>query len=869
MMFTGKRLRHRLGRLSKRGATAVAASALMLAAFGTSQASASEPYGEVTRFGGPVHEFASGAISAQDEGKFVLPVGFAVEPESPAGEKNDVYALDRTLSDVTTGELDYRLQKISSATHEVLGSTTISEKYTDKTDFSDVHPLVGLAVDSARKRVYTIVESMVEVEGKYVPVVGKLVAWSTEPGLTKELVRASASEFPEEDSVTKASVVAGESVFKVNGTASEVLYDPSGLAVESSTGDVALESQAGVSASSGKLQPGRTSVQLVSTTEPSRGTLSSSWTTSTTVSGAQGKGNGLFAGGEAGEFGVDLFTQQEQPSNLESVDVGADSTKAIAPSAAEDPDQAVSLDFTSPLSQLAPSGESGFNEVIAAGSPVVQVSGSDLYAALYAQAEAGGQKIDSQGRKLPWAFENEEEEVFKPYDIWIEGNNSGSTQGLGNIGVRLFEADGNIVDTIGGGTPNDGTATGSSVLGSCNIDFRQASLAAGAEGAIFVLTQPRAEGKVSSYEYDDEIIEFAPGGTHACPSVRNGSVEVKEGKEWKELQKGSEPEPSVTVEEDVPVKFNAQSLDQEHLDQTWAFTTYTFEWPEVYEWTPFAIEWNLEGVSTGPNDGYSVVHKIEAPEYLWPSPEVEYTYATPGTYHASVRVYGDYGTKVVPFLVHVLGSKAPAAKFSCEESGHGAGTVFKASNVVTCDGSASEPTPGTEVEYYEWSFGDGTPPVQESSPTIQHTFEAAGKYPITLVIHDKAGSVLESPAAEEKVTVEPAETTSTSTSSSQTSSTQTSSSQTTAATQTQRSSSQTTTTTATTTATKTSTTKSVGKPAPKPLTQKQKLAKALKACKKDKSKKKRASCERAAQKKYAPKKKNKKKKGKTQPGKKG
>ena len=41
-------------------------------------------------------------------------------------------------------------------------------------------------------------------------------------------------------------------------------------------------------------------------------------------------------------------------------------------------------------------------------------------------------------------------------------------------------------------------------------------------------------------------------------------------------------------------------------------------------------------------------------------------------------------------------------------------------------------------------------------------------------------------------------------------------------------------------------------PKPKPLTSAQKLSKALKACKKDKSKSKRLACERSARKKYAP-----------------
>ena len=49
---------------------------------------------------------------------------------------------------------------------------------------------------------------------------------------------------------------------------------------------------------------------------------------------------------------------------------------------------------------------------------------------------------------------------------------------------------------------------------------------------------------------------------------------------------------------------------------------------------------------------------------------------------------------------------------------------------------------------------------------------------------------------------------------------------------------------------------------PKPLTRAEKLAKALKACKKDKSRKKRVACERQARRKYGPKKAKAKKKAK-------
>ncbi len=825
MMSTRRRL-WRLARSAGASNPGAALAALflmlvMLVTIGASDVAAAEPYGEVTRFGGAVKEFSSS--SPEDEGKFVVPVGFAVEPQNPnGGEKNAVYVLDRTLSNTATGELDYRLQKISSITHEVLGSTTIEEKYTDKTNFSDVHQLIGLAVDPARKRVYAVECSMVQESGsKYVPVVGKLIAWSTDPeAATEKLVRAEPATL-KEDTVTGASEVAGESSFKVSGGLSEVLYAPAGLAVESSTnGDVAIEAQAGVASGEGP-----TTIQLV---EPS-GVLGKHWTESHAVNGGEEwAGNGLFAGAAAEEFGADLYTARAVAPNLATVAVSTGTATEVETAATrgEDGDQALSISLSSPLSKFRPKGEQSFKEVVAAGSPVVQVTGADkLYASLFAHPGSEGVGLDDFQATGVWEVE-ENGKLETPLASWTFG--SGQTEELGDIGIRLFELNGQqskIVDTIGGGPPNSGTATAGSVLGSCNIDYRAASLAAGAEGAIFVLTQPRGES-------DDEVIEFAPGGQHRCPGVREASVEVKEGSSWKELQKGSEPEPSLTVDEGVPVTLSAESLDQVEANRTWKYTTFTFLWPSVYEWTPFGFEWNMEG------NGYTVVNKIEGPEYKWPSPEVvDYTYQGSGIYHASVRVEGDYGTNEFPFLVHVLGKTPPEAKFTCKEAGAGTQFTVKAGKSLTCNATESKPTSGTEIEYYKWEFGDGTKPATETGGQKTHTFTKSGKYTITLEIHDKAGTPAENSTSHE-VTVEAEEkaTTTTSSSASQTSTLSS-------------------TTTTTTTKTSTSTTKVSGRG--KKLTLHEELERALKGCKKDKPSKKRLSCEKTARKKYAPPKKKK------------
>src|SRR5579862_5793899 len=181
---------------------AVATLSASLALVNSAYATEPSPYGEVSRFGGFDE---SGSVL----GKFVVPVGFAVDPSDPStSDGNAVYVLDRTAIQVVEeeeGKLAYRLQKLSS-TGTVLGSVMLKEESfsTAEREFTEAHPLISLTVDSVKHRVYALVESVVESEGSYVPVADKLVAWSTEPSSGK-LVKAPGYA---EDSVTGAGLVA-------------------------------------------------------------------------------------------------------------------------------------------------------------------------------------------------------------------------------------------------------------------------------------------------------------------------------------------------------------------------------------------------------------------------------------------------------------------------------------------------------------------------------------------------------------------------------------------------------------------------------------------------------------------------------------
>ena len=813
---------------------AVVALSLTIMAAGASAASASEaPYGEVTRFGG---YDATGSTP----GKFTTPVGFAVEPKNPAtGEENAVYVLDLTKVELKKkgelgqgeGFLFYRLQKLSKA-GAVLGSTSFTEKFTDTEKFIDAHPLFGLAVDPANKRVYTIVQSMVEEteENETVPVVDELVAWNSTPDSKGELEGATGFSA---DSITKsASLVAGESALQPSSTeAAKDLYSPNGIAVDTEStgqaGDVVIEAQEGIRKSLG----GPT---LLKEVDPLTGKVVDSWRAGT-VAPADQQGDGLFAATDkSGAFGVGLYDGAGSIARVATVsgDFKSESLLAEEDTKGSNVDEAASLDLEN-TSNKEDAHERVALEEFTAGSPVVQLTGgAHLYAALYAH-KAGGPSLDSQGEVEPWqAWVG----GTAPSESWMTGQiGEGFDKGWAHLGVRLFEANGRIVNTLGGGEPNTPAA---SQLGTCSIDFAAASLAAGEGGAVFVLTQPNHEGPRNKEEVDgDEVIEFAPGGTYSCPSVTH-DIEVNGTEVHTD---GGQSMPEVTVDAGVKTKFDAISLDQ---PLAWS-PAGLFTWnPKPVEWTPFAIEWgwNFEHEGTaGPNkDGYTETKKIEAGnenKYLWPDPEAEHEYATTGTYEARARVYGDYGTSVFPVKVTVLSAKKPVASFIPPS-----GIVAEKASVFNA--SASTPAAGAKIkiEVYEWNFGDGHVELTGSS-TESHKYATAGKYPVTLTVHDNEGAEPEAsvthevvvgppekqekqePPAEEKHAEQPkAEEKHEEQSKSETGS-------------------------------KEGTTTPIITPPhkeTKALTTAQKLSAALKACKKLKSHKKRASCEKQAKKRYAP-----------------
>jgi PKD repeat protein len=838
-------------------------SALAVGGVGVASASAAEPYGEVTRFGG-----YEAKASAPD--RFSMPAGFAVDPESELAKTPDgnaVFVLDLVENDIEVkagpgagkGTLRYKLHELSS-TGEELGHAEVAESYTDTEHFTDAHPLISLAVDPKSKRVYATVESIVRESHftngteEWEPVIDELVAWDTEPTAQGQLVAPVGLTG---DPVTKsAGLVAGSSEL-LGSEAAKDLYAPQGLVVANgvhNAGDVVIEAQNGVVGKEG----GATVLKEVATEGADAGKVVALWEASTTLAPNHEPGGALFAATDgSGGLGVGFYKSESGVTTFITPLAGVSEDMSGAArifedtSGGQDVDQAAAtgLNDTPNVGGDTAEGRRLADEVYEPSGSVTQlIGGEHLYAALYGHTDVFGIDPQAVGAQ-PWHTAG-----ATPLAFWVRGGNEGEF--WGNLGIRLVNAAGRVIDTIGGGEPKAApTAGAAALLGSCDIDYGRAGIAAGAKESVFVLTSTKVVenkyGDVLSVS-GDEVVEFAPGGHYQCPAV-TGNVEV-DGIEAK--PENGEPVAKVAVQEGLPVKFDAISLDR---SIAWNPPVLLAESPFVWggpgaslggarprEWQPFAFEWSFgEEPDGGPNhDGYTVVNEMgPGDSYQWPAPEAEHTYEKQGVYEAKVRVYGDYGTSVFPVEVHVRGSNPPVAKFMCTAE-------ITAGEAVSCDAGESTPTEGTEIENYHWAFIEKGTDVEEghkdsSKPTLEHVFGKAGEYEVRLTVRDAEGAVKEVNAAPQTVTVK-------------------------AAPEPQpqpqpnpgnNNEPQPVNPPVTTPVTTPLTTTPLVKPVGKPLTAAQKLASALKACKKLKSKKQRASCEKQAKKKFASKPKKATKKG--------
>ncbi|HEY2282358.1 MAG TPA: hypothetical protein VGH60_02270 [Solirubrobacteraceae bacterium] len=499
--------------------------------------------------------------------------------------------LDRVVDEPEAGneegKLGYRLQKLSSA-GVVLGSVTLPVQTYTAGFYPSANPLIGLAVDSTAHRVYALVEGILE-EGRSKPVARELVAWSTVPNGSKELVKAPG--YPE-DSLTHAALIAGASVLEPSEANGELdLFAPEALSVDPSNHDVVIEAQKGLfEAQIG----GPTVLQRVVTEEHEEGgtikkpgELGESWVADkTSTAPAEEQGDGLFTSTD-GSFGIDLYRERGEISNLVDVSANFKEPKPsfIAPDTTSgiDLDQAPTIDNRETINSREGRENGAHGELnlepYTAGSPITQLT-NNLYATRYGQLLHA---TDPQSVGTSWGG--------LPY-FWTQDSES---KNIANMGIRLFTAEGAVVTTIGGqaqGQP-------------CNLDTEQLAVAAGSNGSVFVLSQPN----VPNGNTDDQVIELAPGGKGACPQP-SGSLTLN-GKSGTSFS--------------FPVGTNVTLADT----------------VERKGETPYRFDWVLLNSSSLAVEDLNT--QIEAPTYKWPAPSTSHTFTKAGTYYATAAVYGDYG----------------------------------------------------------------------------------------------------------------------------------------------------------------------------------------------------------------------------------
>jgi len=141
-----------------------------------------------------------------------------------------------------------------------------------------------------------------------------------------------------------------------------------------------------------------------------------------------------------------------------------------------------------------------------------------------------------------------------------------------------------------------------------------------------------------------------------------------------------------------------------------------------------STEWNFGDPASGAADTSS-------------DGDATHTYATPGTYTATLTVTDDSGdSNVATVQIEALANLAPQAALAASA------TSGVSHFSVTFDSSGSTDSDGTVVST-EWDFGDGT---TASSVAPQHLYTEAGSYTATVTVTDDAGAT---DSASETITV--------------------------------------------------------------------------------------------------------------------
>jgi hypothetical protein len=822
-------------------------------------------YGQVERFGGleaatygtATTTGLKGAIG--EKAKFVYPVGMAVDSEdATARDKYAIYVLDNVNpqavnllnSPSTTTSLEYRIQKLNDEGN-VLASVTFTLK--SSTTEADLHA-VSLAVDGPANRVYVLVaDAPPESAGNegHFNAALKIDAWTTALAPADgagELVKdpetgVSAGELAGPDATNHlqgASFVGDVDV-------QSIAADGTGASAELALGGNRYSSNAGAWAPV---------IERIKTTGATAGEADGEWTNvaATENAAAQAQKTGQhsndvysLSANHDGSLNVSLGEPEigklyaDAEPNMATVSGDLSATSAVLPwaSAIEDTaphttagqvnfDRAATDGFVQD-----PGGNGGeafmpYGATPAAGTlapSVVQLTGDNshfpagVYAGIVVHSGAFDAQNPGSGHPNAWRFAVGEEEA---------GTLKIATPA--SLGIRVFDAGGESLAMIGDTTPGHPCNLTSSPT-EFNFAYRGGSfvgLAPGREGVLFALVQPDllntnatattelvSPGSPVGAGMGDQVVEFAPGaGSPGAGQSASKWQECPQPSGGFSIANVTQPGSPITGTGEVAVL----------ADTTLQFASEA----NLNGGAPWAYDWNLEGGVNGKGEGPVfnrpwTLNNLYTPtpekggSWTWPSPTIQAEYKTPGAYTATLNLVNDFGTLTAKRTVRVIAAgEITGAKVTVP-------AAAIVSQAVLLKASATLPA-GDKIQNYHWDFGDGTGEDTGEAGEVEHSYSEAKSYTVTLTVTDALGktakasesvNVASPPPSEKPAPIEekPAP------------------------------------------KQEVPPPKQVVPPVvvkPKPLTNAQKLARALKLCKK-KPKRQRPGCERLAKRKYGPK----------------
>lgn len=732
----------------------VTLAALIPVAPAGAEQSGSYQYHEVTRFGGlDETAFAEGPPTPgrflEPTGFAVDPVG----TETDGKKVETIYVADRTTNaggveseachSSSKRCAGWRIQELSS-TGSVLGTTTFELPVGAESNQFPVgreapSMIAGLAVDHAAGRLYALVMGPLgpgNAFREHATAAQEVLAWSTKPGPctgtceTGGALTAATGEGIRSDPLGSTGGLVSSSEQLDSGKTP--LYDPQGIVVDR-LGVTGAHDPVAIEASNLKGSTpedehsdalhsdkigydefqlnGDTVVQQVATQDGTgpkgeplvtgglRGERWSGTSVASQLGGSRGP-LGIFDDPD-GHISLLLRGREASGTNAYLVRLAPDLSKPeVLSSDAQESQKSeqatMSLDsapfFTDPGEQKERDFlRNGANEMWGAGPEVAELSSSkpnepELYAADFFFPEPL-----CEGTPGYWHTEEVRRNCRARNPPFVQ-------QPGANIGVRLLQpaASGvisdpqgrTIVNTIGDEHAESGERP--EPHSPCEIGAQDATLAAGAGGALWVFDRGPTVGKLAEGEAEGEffprsqaaegreIIELAPGeGSQQsrCPQP-SGTFAMS-------VCESGEPVANLlTAPAGAPVTFDASSINLAHA-------------------TPFAYSWKF-------GDGAEGHKRTES-----------HKYAEPGTYEVMLGVRSDYGEYVTSGTVEV-----ERAQGSAELNAHFAVTGATAAGKLALDASESSPGTCDTIYDYRWEWGDGTPPQDFQQPIAEHAYPA-------------------------------------------------------------------------------------------------------------------------------------------------